>query len=76
MQKQFDVGYADRFDLTQSRLEAASIERNALAVRIETQRVLGQLEDALQSPLSGGPLPAFATGYDMADQAPQVSAIR
>lgn len=76
MQKQFDAGYADRFEVTQSNLEAAGIERNALAAQIETQRVLGQLEDALQRPLSGGPLPAFATGYDMADPAAQASAAR
>ncbi len=57
-QKQFDAGYADRVELTQARLEAFAVERNAQGTRVEARRALGDLEDALQRPLAGGPLPA------------------
>jgi outer membrane protein TolC len=76
MQKQFDAGLTDRVEVTQARLESVTVERNAQAARIETQRVLGQLEDALQRPLSGGPLPAFVTGSELAEQPPQATASR
>lgn len=58
-QKQFDAGYADRVELTQARLEALAVERNALNARVDAQRALGRLENALQRPLLGGPLPAY-----------------
>ena len=58
-QKQFDAGYADRVELTQARLEALAVERNALNARVDSQRALGRLEDALQRPLEGRPLPAY-----------------
>lgn len=60
MQKQFDAGYADRIDAIQSRLEAAVVERNIADARSGAQRAQGRLEDALQRPLSGGPLPAYS----------------
>jgi outer membrane protein TolC len=59
-QKQFDAGYADRIEATQSRLEAIAVERNLWGARTGAQRALGRLEDALQRPLSGGPLPAYS----------------
>jgi len=58
-QKQFDAGYADRVELTQARIEALAVERNAQGARVEARGALGRLEDALQRPLAGGPLPAF-----------------
>ena len=57
--KQFEAGYADRVDLTLSHIETLVAERNALAVAAEAQRALGALEDALQTPLVGGPLPGW-----------------
>jgi cobalt-zinc-cadmium efflux system outer membrane protein len=57
--KQFDAGYTDRVELTLARLEALAAERNALTVGLETQRALGALEDALQVPLAGAPLPSW-----------------
>jgi outer membrane protein TolC len=58
-QKQFDAGYADRIDATQSLLEALAVERNVADARSSAQHALGRLEDALQRPLSGGPLPVY-----------------
>ena len=76
VQRQFDAGFADRLEVTQARLEAVNVDRNVQAARIETQRILGQLEDALQRPLSGGPLPAFSTGSEVADKTQQATAAR
>jgi hypothetical protein len=59
-QKQFDAGYADRVEATQARLEAVVVERNLVSAHTGAQRALGTLEDALQRPLSGGPVPAYA----------------
>ncbi|MCW5622390.1 MAG: TolC family protein [Burkholderiales bacterium] len=58
IQRQFDVGQADRVELTLAHIEALLVQRRAMAALIDAQRILGQLEDALQVPLSGGPLPA------------------
>jgi outer membrane protein TolC len=58
--KQFDAGYTDRVELVGARLEHLAAERSALALRIESQAALGALEDALQTPLVGGPLPQIA----------------
>jgi hypothetical protein len=57
--KQFDAGYADRVELTLTQIETLTAQRNALAVAGEAQRALGALEDALQIPLTGGPLPGW-----------------
>ena len=76
VQKQFDAGFTDRLEVTQARLEALSVERNAQAARVQTLRVLGQLEDSLQRPLSGGPLTAFDTGFESASHAAQSTAAR
>ena len=57
--KQFDAGYADRVELTLTQIETLTAQRNALAVAAEAQRALGALEDALQTPLTGGPLPGW-----------------
>ena len=58
--QQFDVGRSDRVELTLSQLETLTFKRRALAVTVEAQRALGALEDALQMPLEGAPLPSWA----------------
>jgi outer membrane protein TolC len=60
IEKRFEAGYADRVELTQARLEALAVGRNAQSARVEARRALGAFEDALQRPLAGGPLPAPA----------------
>jgi hypothetical protein len=60
MQKQFDAGYVDRIEATQARMEAIAVERNAQRARLDAQHALGRLEDALQRPVAGGPLPVYA----------------
>lgn len=72
-QKQFEAGYLDRLELTQSLVEAGAIARNALTAQLETQRALGRLEDALQRPLAGGPVP-LARAYGMAETPRQARA--
>ena len=57
LERRFDAGYADRVELTAARLETISVQRGAAALRIEALRAQGALEDALQMPLAGGPLP-------------------
>jgi outer membrane protein TolC len=57
--KQFDAGHTDRVELTLARLEALAAEHNALTISLETQRALGTLENALQLPLAGAPLPSW-----------------
>jgi cobalt-zinc-cadmium efflux system outer membrane protein len=59
-QKQFDAGYVDRIEATQARLEAMAVERNAQRAQLDAQHALGRLEDALQRPLAGGPVPVYA----------------
>jgi outer membrane protein TolC len=59
--KQFDAGRADRVELALAQLETLAVEHRALAVSLETQRALGALEDALQKPLAGAPLPSWAS---------------
>ncbi len=59
-QKQFDAGYADRVEATQARLEAVVVERGLVSAQTGAQRALGTLEDALQRPLSGRPVPAYS----------------
>jgi outer membrane protein TolC len=59
--KQFDAGHRDRVDLALAQLEMLTAERRALAVSLEAQRALGALEDALQMPLEGAPLPSWAS---------------
>jgi len=60
VQRQFDVGQVDRLQLTLTRIEAILVERGARAAQIDAQRALGQLENALQTPIAGGPMPALA----------------
>jgi hypothetical protein len=62
-QKQFDAGYVDRIEATQARLEAIAVERNAQRARADAQHALGRLEDALQRPLAGGPVPVYAPPF-------------
>lgn len=56
--RQFDAGQVDRFERTLAQAEHILAQRRAEAARLEAQRALGLLEDALQAPLAGGPLPA------------------
>ncbi len=67
MQKQFDAGHTDRLELSRVRLEGLSSDSEALASRVATQRLLGQLEDALQRPLSGGALPSLVGEGELAE---------
>ena len=67
--KQFDAGYIDRVELVGARLEHLAAERNTLALRTESQAALGALEDALQAPLVGGPVPPLASERASADAA-------
>ena len=69
-QAQFDAGYADRTDLVGSRLEQLATQRNALALRVEAQQALGALEDALQVPLAGAPLPRVLSAVGEIGRAP------
>jgi outer membrane protein TolC len=57
VERQFAAGYADRVELTAAHLETIVAQRGALAVLTEALRAQGALEDALQVPLAGGPLP-------------------
>jgi outer membrane protein, heavy metal efflux system len=59
-ERQFEAGYTDRVELTAAHLETIEAQRGALALRIEALRAQGILEDALQMPLTGGPLPQLA----------------
>lgn len=60
VERRFEAGSADRVELTAARLEMLSAQRAAFALRIEALRAPGALEDALQIPLTGGPLPQLA----------------
>jgi outer membrane protein, heavy metal efflux system len=60
VERQFDAGYADRVELTAAHLQAIEAQRGTLGLRIEALRAQGVLEDALQVPLTGGPLPLLA----------------
>jgi len=57
IQRQFDLGQADRLEMTLARIEAMQVERRAIAAHIDAHQALGQLEDAMQIPLSGAALP-------------------
>lgn len=51
VRKQFERGMADRVDLVQAQLDAATTERTAVVAMLELQQGLSALEDALQRPL-------------------------
>ena len=70
-QAQFDAGYADRVDLVGVRLEQLATRRNALALRVEAQQALGALEEALQVPLAGAPLPRVLSAANDIDRSPR-----
>ena len=57
IQRQFDLGQADRLEMTLARIEAMQVERRAVTARIGAHRALGQLEDAMQIPVGGAALP-------------------
>jgi outer membrane protein, heavy metal efflux system len=67
--RQFDAGHTDRVELTLARLEALTVERNVLSVGLDTQRALGALEDALQTPLAGAPAPSWTRDKAKAESA-------
>jgi outer membrane protein TolC len=69
VKKQFDAGRSDRVELTLAQLETLVVERRALMARLETQRALGALEDALQMPLEGAPLPSWTSEKKQAQTA-------
>lgn len=57
-ERQFESGYADRLEVTQNRLEALVAKQGMLDAKIQAQRALNALEDAVQRPLDGSaPLP-------------------
>lgn len=58
IERQFDAGQVDRLELTLARIESILVARRAHAGRVDAQRALGELEDALQAPLAGGPAPS------------------
>lgn len=57
MEKQLGAGYADRLDVTLARLELAGAQRQHVEALIAAQVALGVLEDVVQRPLAGAPLP-------------------
>jgi outer membrane protein TolC len=59
LQRQFDIGQADRLELTLGRAEALLVERRKIEALVDAQRHLGALEDTMQAPLAGGPVPAL-----------------
>ena len=67
VRKRFDTGYADRVELATAEMETAAARRIALGLRIEAQRTLGQLEDALQVPLLGAPRLDVPEGASLPD---------
>jgi outer membrane protein TolC len=60
VERRFAAGSADRVELTAARLEMLIAQRTAFALRVEALHAQGALEDALQIPLTGGPLPQLA----------------
>lgn len=64
-QRQFDIGYADRLQLTTAQLALVGTETVVLASRLKAQRALGALEDTVQRPLDGSePLPDTPEAQD------------
>lgn len=59
----FAGGVADRVALVQGKLESMTAARGAWAARQAALVALGELENAMQVPLRGGPLPAFRKAY-------------
>lgn len=57
--RQFERGLADRVELVQAQLDAATTERTAVVAMLELQQGLSALEDALQRPLDN---PDLMTG--------------
>ena len=53
IERQFQVGQADRLEQTTARLRVLTAEQGTQAAQIETQFALNALEDAVQQPLDG-----------------------
>lgn len=58
--RQFDRGHADRVELVQAELDAATVDRAASVALLELQQGLSALEDALQRPLDNADFAAAA----------------
>lgn len=54
----FSGGYADRLQLVEGRIEGVGAARAAWSARRTALQAWGELEDTMQVPLTGGPLPA------------------
>lgn len=54
----FSGGYADRLQLVEGRLEAVGAARATWSARRTALQAWGDLENTMQAPLTGGPLPA------------------
>ncbi len=52
-QRQFNLGYTDRLELTTGQLSLVSAEAAVLAAKLKALRALGALEDTVQQPLDG-----------------------
>lgn len=51
LQKQFDVGYADRLQLSRSKLETEIIRQSVVELQLSLIEQAGRIEDAMQYPL-------------------------
>ena len=58
VEAQFQRGEVDRVALVSTRIEVSTIEMARLDALFAARRALGRLEDAIQRPLAGGPVPA------------------
>lgn len=56
----FDAGFSDRLELTLARLEGVTAEQGLHAAIMRARRALASLEDAVQQPLDGTPLPILS----------------
>lgn len=56
-ERQYEAGYVDRLEQVSARLETLVAEQGVLAAQLRAQHILGLLEDAMQRPLDGIPLP-------------------
>ncbi|MDP9011920.1 MAG: TolC family protein [Pseudomonadota bacterium] len=72
-QDSFAAGASDRLELVQTQTELHTAELSRTMTLIETQRALGQLEDALQRPVDGtsnSPVPASLLNSNSSENLP------
>jgi outer membrane protein TolC len=72
-QRQFDAGFADRFELTTTQLENLIAEQNALLSTYKIQVAKLELEDAIQRPLDNFNMPQNLTSQNSSPQTPETS---